>query len=314
MIPLPFQLIQMTATLPATTSEADQIVLTPADQEHPVLKPRLSGSKRARLVIEDKAKGKAREEQMAKRLAKEAGQILADFAPRSLAVIVNRVATARHVAADLRKKHAGRVTLLIGRLRPLDREALTKKIQERLRTDAAPRNDADGPEIVVSTQCLEVGADLDFDALVTEAASLDALRQRFGRLNRGGRGIIARAVIVLPADQNLATDKLDDKNPSDPIYGNAIARTWFWLETIAENGEVDFGINAMAARLGSFREDNPDTPPAAMLSPSGNAPVMLPAYLACWVPTRWPRDSPHSATSILIPRRRLCSLLQVTRP
>lgn len=285
MIQLPFQLIQMTATLPATTSEADQIVLTPADQEHPVLKPRLSGSKRARLVIEDKAKGKAREEQMAKRLAKEAGQILADFAPRSLAVIVNRVATARHVAADLRKKHAGRVTLLIGRLRPLDREALTKKIQERLRTDAAPRNDADGPEIVVSTQCLEVGADLDFDALVTEAASLDALRQRFGRLNRGGRGIIARAVIVLPADQNLATDKLDDKNPSDPIYGNAIARTWFWLQTIAENGEVDFGINAMAARLGSFREDNPDTPPAAMLSPSGNAPVMLPAYLDCWVQT-----------------------------
>lgn len=286
---LPFQFVQMTATLPAGTGEADQIALTAADREHPVLAPRLTGSKRAQLAVEDKAKGKTREEILAKRLAKEAQQILAEHQPRSLAVMVNRVATARLVYAELKKQSGARVTLFIGRLRPLDREALTMRIQERLKTrlntDAAPEDTERGPEIVVSTQCLEVGADLDFDALVTEAASLDALRQRFGRLNRGGRDITPRATIVLPGDQNLAVDKLDDEKICDPIYGNAIQRTWHWLQSIATEGFVDFGINAMAGLLQAFREANSDEALARMLSPTGQAPVLLPAYLDCWVQT-----------------------------
>jgi CRISPR-associated endonuclease/helicase Cas3 len=282
---LPFQFVQMTATLPPGTKEEDQIGLTTADYEHPVLRPRLILGKRAQLVIEDKAKGKAREEQMAKRLTREAQQILLEHRPRSLAVMVNRVGTARMVAAELKKEHGARVTLLIGRLRPLDREALTGEIQTRLSTNSDPADFDGKQDIVVSTQCLEVGADLDFDALVTEAASLDALRQRFGRLNRAGRDITPRAVIVLPADQNLPAGKLDDKAPSDPIYGNAIPRTWHWLHSIAEQGFVDFGINAMADRLKAFRDANSDAAFQAMLSPSGDAPVLLPAYLDCWVQT-----------------------------
>ncbi|MEO8350224.1 MAG: type I-U CRISPR-associated helicase/endonuclease Cas3 [Chthoniobacteraceae bacterium] len=303
-IRLPFQFVQMTATPPAGTSEAEQIALTAADHEHLVLKPRLCGAKRASLVVEDKAKGKVREDQMAKRLAKEARQILAEHAPQSLAVMVNRVATARAVASELRKDHGAEVTLLIGRLRPLDREALTRKIQDRLKTGAVSQDVGDGPVIVVSTQCLEVGADLDFDALVTEAASLDALRQRFGRLNRGGREITPRAMIVLPGDQNLAPDKLDDKAPCDPIYGNAIPRTWLWLQSITENGEVDFGINAMAAQLKSFRETNGDDALSAMLSPTGDAPVLLPAYLDCWVQTNpTPAADPDVALFLHGPQR-----------
>lgn len=310
---LPFQFVQMTATLPAGTSEADQIGLTAADREHPVLAPRLTGSKRAQLVVEDKAKGKTREEILAKRLAKEVQQILAEHQPRSLAVMVNRVATARLVFVELKKQSGARVTLFIGRLRPLDREALTKRIQERLKTrlktDAVSEDAESGPEIVVSTQCLEVGADLDFDALVTEAASLDALRQRFGRLNRGGRDISPRAMIVLPADQNPTLDKLDDEKTCDPIYGNAIPRTWHWLQSIATEGSVDFGINAMAAHLQVFRADNDDEALARMLSPTDHAPVLLPAYLDCWVQTNpAPAADPDVALFLHGPQREMAEV------
>ena len=300
----PFQFIQMTATPPADAGEAEQISLTNADYENPVLKPRLSGVKAALLVIEDKAKGKARDGQMARRLVEEAKHILTDHAPRSLAIMVNRVATARAVAEELEKKYKGQVTLLIGRLRPLDREALTEKIQKRLKTGANSGIAENAPEIVVSTQCLEVGADLDFDALVTEAASLDALRQRFGRLNRGGRDITPRSVIVLPADQNIAESKIDNAAPSDPIYGNAIPRTWSWLHSLAQDGFVDFGVNSMTALVKSFQKTKGDDSLSSMLSPSGNAPVLLPAYLDCWVQTNpAPAADPDVALFLHGPRR-----------
>jgi len=283
---LPFQYIKMTATPPAGTEAERMIALSESDQEHPVLKPRLSGAKIARLISEPLAKGKAREKQIATRLAKEAQEFLELHNPHSIAIMVNRVATARTIAEEMEKKHEGRVTLLIGRMRPLDREACTQRIQKLLKTGVTSQLEA-GPHIAVSTQCLEVGADLDFDALVTEAASLDALRQRFGRLNRAGREIVARAVIILPGEQDLALDRLDDATPSDPIYGNAIPRTWSWLRSIAQNEEVDFGINAMTSAVRQLQANSPDSL-AGMLSPTSDAPVMLPAYLDCWVQTNPP--------------------------
>ena len=308
-VQLPFQLIQMTATPPATTHDDQKITLTPEDYGHPVLEPRLRAAKPARLVAEPKAKGKVREEQMAKRLVEEAEKILGEDHPRSIAIMVNRVATARSVAEKLEKENKGRVTLLIGRLRPLDREAATKGIQERLKTGAATGAPVDGPSIVVSTQCLEVGADLDFDALVTEAASLDALRQRFGRLNRGGRGITARAVIVLPGDQDLPVDKLDEAAPCDPIYGNAIPRTWRWLSGRAIDDVVDFGINAMTAAVDALRASGSGVALAAMCSPTGDAPVLLPAYLDCWVQTNpTPAADPDVALFLHGPQREMADV------
>jgi len=308
-VQLPFQFIQMTATPPAATRDDEKITLSPEDHEHPVLKPRLGSAKPARLVTEPKAKGKAREEAIANRLVEEAEKILLEDRPQSIAIMVNRVATARSVAAKLEKKNKGGVTLLIGRLRPLDREAATRDIQERLKTGAAASTSADAPSIVVSTQCLEVGADLDFDALVTEAASLDALRQRFGRLNRGGRDIAAHAVIVLPGDQDVPTEKLDDTAPCDPIYGNAIPRTWRWLTSQARDGIVDFGINAMTATVDALRMTGSEETLAAMLSPSSDAPVLLPAYLDCWVQTNpTPAADPDVALFLHGPQREMADV------
>jgi CRISPR/Cas system-associated endonuclease/helicase Cas3 len=69
------------------------------------------------------------------------------------------------------------------------------------------------PFVVVATRTIEAGVDIDFDGLVTEAAALDALRQRFGCLNRAGRSVAAQATIQAHKDDLAA--KADD-----PVFGH----------------------------------------------------------------------------------------------
>src|SRR3954447_9083603 len=130
------------------------------------------------------------------------------------------------------------LALLIGRARELDRRELLNCLLQRISAKRTQR-ESDRPLFIVSTQCVEAGADLDFDGLVTQIAPLDCLRQRFGRLNRLGRP-------VSPAAAVLATTAEIAARASDPIYGAASATTWRWLQT-QETGRkglrvVDFGI------------------------------------------------------------------------
>lgn len=185
-------------------------------------------------------------------------------------------------------------------------------MQQRLKplqsARAAERSLAE-PLIVVATQTLEVGADLDFDGLVTECASLDALRQRFGRLNRTGRPIEARAAILVRGDQaGAATDTQEGKGrktktaktreKEDPVYGSALAETWAWLDRCRnENDEVDFGI----AGLDPWLPENDAL--AALNAPAPDAPVMLPSHVDCWAQTApRPRPSPDVALFLHGPR------------
>jgi CRISPR-associated endonuclease/helicase Cas3 len=119
------------------------------------------------------------------------------------AVVVNRVDLARQVFQRLRNRVGAdddgqaQVILLTGRVRPLDRDRLLAQIQPLFAS--LERTAPDKPIILVATQTVEAGADLDVDALVTEIAPLDALRQRFGRLDRLGLRKSSRAAIVLAA-------------------------------------------------------------------------------------------------------------------
>ena len=276
----PFAFVQMTAT-PNVPPE-NRMGLDAADHDHPVLGKRMNAAKPARLVVAEKAKGKTWDKwgpPLVATLATESQKLIEQWP--SVGVIVNRVRTARETAKKLRDDEAkkpeaerARVVLLTGRMRPLDRDAVVKELEPLM----SGSEEDPGRTIVVATQCLEVGADLDFHALVTECAPVSALRQRFGRLNRVAARPAAEAVVVVRADQREPAEKDADR---DPVYGNALAETWQWLARHAADGVVDFGVNAFEQIL----KATPEADRTKLDVPSIHAPKLLPAYLDCWVQT-----------------------------
>ena len=204
-----------------------------------------------------------------------------DVRAPAVAVVVNRVLLARKVHSALQTE-GSELLLLIGRCRPVDRDGLVRKMT-RLKTGLRDKAN-DTPLFIIATQCLEVGVDLDLDGLVTQAAPMDALRQRFGRLNRSGRSIEAQAeIIALPTDLS--------KQKNDPVYGDHIRQSWDILKQIAENAIVDFGIESLNAKLRAIDMDT-----QAVSAPRPESPIAMPAYFDLWsqtspVPTTDPEIS-----------------------
>ena len=202
----------------------------------------------------------------------------------TIVVFANRVATAREAYRIIREQDNADAVLLTGRMRQRERECALRPLA-RAQPDAdAEIRAGSRPLIAVATQTLEIGADLDFDGLVTECASLDALRQRFGRLNRTGRTIPAPGRIITRADQV-------DAKTDDPIYGGAISATWQWLNEQADAlGTVDFGIASIDALLDGTSEKDK----AQLAAPAKDATVMLPAHIDAWAQTGpEPRTGPR---------------------
>jgi len=257
------------------------------DRAHPRMARRLSARKLARLndvpVSGDEA---ARRDRFARACIRAVEAHLSEGA-RTVAVVLNRVDGARRVRRLLAEADGSgsrvEATLLTGRMRPLDRSAVLgdpgdpTSLVSRI-SAGRDREASRPPTVVVATQSIEAGADFDFDALVTECASLDALRQRFGRLDRAGNLGTSRATILVRRDQ-LGADP-------DPIYRSALAGTWKWLVEHARRSgteEVDFGAEALPAPTDEERK--------VLGSPPVPAPVLLPAHLDAWVQTQ-PRPEP----------------------
>jgi len=284
-LPNPLHVSILSATPPETLDVFHDTSDEPRTKGHP-LGDRQLVAKKAVLKV-GKANKKAVEEQ-AKELVEEV-ETLVNGRPLAAVVFVNYVAKARAVHRLLAAKHCDNAILLTGRMRPIDKDDTVLERLHRfdLSSNRSRERQLKAPVFVVSTQTLEVGADFDFDVLVTECASLDALRQRFGRLNRMGREIEACAAIFISAD-------LVKSSESDPVYGEAISRTWQWLnEQTDGNGFVDMGIAALFERL-------PDRGDLADLNaPVGHAPVMLPVHVDCWVQTQ-PEPVPTPDVSVFL--------------
>ncbi len=278
-VPSPWQMV----TLSATSGRKDAFDLDATDRASAFLAQRLHAPKPTKLTVassgtHDRSSKPARGWLKGLRTG-----VLAriEEGHRCVGVVVNRVDTASTLASGLRKRKGLEVQLVTGRMRPADRVEATARLQDR----AGPgwkkrRADDDHPYICVATQTIEAGADLDFDSMVTELASLDALVQRFGRVNRTGAHDAAPIEVLAPKDYAA----------TDPIYADARAPAWTWLEA---NGDEDGVTDASPDHLALLFREDPASVKAAS-APEQMAAVLTADHLETLAQTSpTPRPSPE---------------------
>ena len=227
--------------------------LSDEDRAHPLLSRRLNAPKPARLLEIAGRQGVRAEVQRVEVMADEARAAVdalkeGGIVNPAVGVVVNRVARAREIFDRIKRELTdAEVILVIGPARSVDREERAKAELSRIQTGSPDAvRTLDRTLVVVATQTIEAGVDIDLDGLVTEAAAFDALRQRFGRVNRGGRLLTPVAAVVAHRDD--ITGKVDD-----PVYGDRISKTWAELCSLTPDQMINFGVEAFVGRLAPER-------------------------------------------------------------
>ncbi len=257
------QVTALTAT--GDASAASRFDLDERDYAHPVVRQRVGAAKPIE-VRSMKSGG------VGPKLAEATKELLDKAAaPATALVFANTPSTAREAHRQLRElldKKEARVLLLTGR----SRERESARIRSRISRGMAARRDAGTVRnrhlVVVATQTLEVGADIDAEYLVTEACGVRALTQRLGRLNRLGRFSDARGVYVHTPPRT--------KEATWPIYGSEPQTVFDSLQAAASDGTVDLSPVRITEVLG-----RPGDKP-------GRAPELLFGILWEWIKTTTP--------------------------
>ena len=192
------QTVEMTAT---PSGDATDIVgVTPESLAQDVrLAARVRAPKSARYVetttwpTNGKMTKAYRDELVSQVLAtlEDARELLPE-GPRTVGCVLNRVDSAVQVAKALDEQGLN-CQLWVGRMRPWDLERMWQDEPGLFDVSGQP-----GIDVLVATQTIEVGVDLDLVHMVTELAPASALAQRAGRVNRLGRRDRAWFTVVGP--------------------------------------------------------------------------------------------------------------------
>lgn len=174
-----------------------------------------------------KASGKTNEDKAAYLVDHINSAIASCNLPPLCAIICNTVGLAQAV---FKKLHYDKL-LLTSRCRGYERKINENKLMAYCGSN---RPHLDKPLVVVSTQVIEAGIDVDFDVMLTEAAPLDSQEQRAGRLNRYGKNENAYGEIVL-----FTSDK---ENETTPIYKNLPELTFNELNKFAKKKIIEFPL------------------------------------------------------------------------
>jgi CRISPR-associated endonuclease/helicase Cas3 len=134
----------------------------------------------------------------------------------SVLIIVNNVKTAQKLFKEIEFDNSAQ--LLHSGFNKEDRTKIEQAITNK---DVFKR-----PKLLIATQAVEVSLDIDYDVAFIENAPIDALIQRFGRVNRAGKKQIT------PLDMIV-----DLSNYTVPVYlvEHSTGKTSFYDTTVLEN-------------------------------------------------------------------------------
>lgn len=149
-----------------------------------------------------------------------------------------RVLSARLVASGVP------VELLHGRFTMRDRSAKEQLVREATGSHSTQRRSI----VLVATQVVEVSLDIDLDTIYSDPAPLEALVQRFGRINRRGkqsqpapvyvyrqpddgqriydRALVEHTLAILSREHDRPVDESAVGNWLDEIYSGTVADRW----------------------------------------------------------------------------------------
>ena len=269
------QIVSLTATGDVT---ADRFQLDDTDYGNEIVRKRLDAPKR--LTLSEGPRGDVARQ--ARHMASATAELLEPVGQAtSCVVFANTPAVARATHNEI-EALKGRsidatcdVLLLTGRNREHDAQRIRDRILDPVCGAPAERSGASRERslIVVATQTLEVGADLDFEFLVTEQCGVRALIQRLGRLNRlGCFGDSRAAYLHFPPPTSRRSDVT-----GWPVYGEEPYSVLGQLQRV-EGFEA--GIDVSSRRVNDVLGEPQDDP--------GRAPEVLPALLWEWVKTTTP--------------------------
>lgn len=168
---------------------------------------------------------------------------------KSVLIIVNNVRTAQELYNEI--NFEGLTQLLHSGFNRRDRTIIEKSITHE--------NPSLRPQLLIATQAVEVSLDIDYDIAFIENAPIDALIQRFGRINRAGKKRIH------PIDRSIEL-----QNDTVPVYvfERSIGKTPFyndqvlmdtWAELLllnnSELGETDLITVCNSVYRNGYNED-----------------------------------------------------------
>ena len=148
--------------------------------------------------------------------------------------------------------------LIHGMLTERDRAQAYEKIK-RLKED--------GRGVIVSTQVIEVGVEVDADILISDLAPVENIAQRAGRLCRSGRPCRPQVLLIEPLNEKLGHGVYDEeivRRTLEEIRGriNSLGtRAIEWRLLDSENGRVSY-----VDILETLYEAKPQSPPRSFLA------------------------------------------------